>query len=316
MKQRELFFMKRRAGSLAVLVALMALSGAPVRADDTSPVAEPDAWTLTFTPQYSYGSYNNSPMRDSVSSATLYVAAQYLEAGGVALSVSSTEVKMLAGASALKQTSGYVSGYVNFTPDMLPGQLALRGDVLRADNNDASNETSGVTVFAPQVSFLNFAKTYYLDLGYAASRYGDSSIGNGSLAVMQWTPTFGFALNDGYDWLQLRGYDIRFSNAQRAQNNSATDAAEMKWTHYFSPAGWMPEQVQLGALFGQRIYAVDSGNVYNLADMQQGGVSLAANWGLGAGAHLLLQSGQERYAASGGNAYTGTYVYLALSERW
>jgi hypothetical protein len=316
MKQRELFFMRRRACSLVALLAFAALSGAPVRADDMSPVSAPDAWTMTFTPQYSYGRYNNSPARDSVSSATLYAAAQYLEAGGVAVSASSTTVKMLAGLPTLDQSSGFISGYLNFTPDLLSGQLTLRGDVLRADNNDASNETNGVTAYAPQVSFLNFAKTYYLDLGYAASRYGDSSSGNGSLAVTQWTPTFGFALNDGYDWLQLRGYDIRFSNSQRAQNNSATDAVEMKWIHYFSATGWMPEQVQLGALFGQRIYAVDSGNVYNLADMQQGGVSLAANWLLDTGLHLLLQCGQERYAASGGSAYTGTYAYLAISEQW
>jgi hypothetical protein len=174
-----------------------------------------------------------------------------------------------------------------------------------------------VSAIAPRLSYLGFDKKYYLDLGYARSRYGDSNIGNGSLTVQQWTPTLGLGLDS--DWLQLRAYDIRFSNALRAQGKSATDALEAKWIHYFQMSrGLMPEQVQLGVLLGKRIYALDSdsASLYNLADMQQGGASIGAQWKLAAQTRLLFQGGHDRYQDVSKVSYTGNYLYLGLAQQW
>lgn len=301
---------------LFAVITALPLSLAYGSESDVSLIPDTDTWTMTLTPQLTYGAYNNSPTRDTVASAGILAAAQYLERGGIAVSLSRTELKMLQNAPTLNQNSGGLSGYWNLTPDLLPGHLTLRAEVLRAENNDTTNETDEVNVISPQVSFLNYSKTCYFDLGYAHSRYGDSAIGNGSLAVVQWTPTVGFGFNDGYDWLQLRTFNILVSNAARAQNNSGTNATEVKWTHYFSPEEWLPEQVQLGALFGKRIYAVDSGNIYNSSDIQQGGASLAVQWLLTSDVRLMMQSGQDRYLTGGGITYSGTYIYIGISNQW
>lgn len=278
----------------------------------------PDLWSIKATPQFTYGSYQGSPTRNSITSAGVYADAQYLERGGITVGAMRTSLSMKLGAPTLQQNNAFLSGRLNFTPDLLPGRLTLRADIHQANNNDVTNETNGVSAIAPHVSFTNFEKTRYFALGYTRSRYGDSNIGNGSLTITQWTPTVGLGFNQGADWLQLRAYDIRVSNAVRAQNNAGTDAVEVKWTHYLASAALMPEQIQIGALLGKRIYAVDSdsASIYNLADMQRGSVSLGAQWKLTSDARLLLQSGHERYVSSGGIGYSGTYIYAGISNQW
>ena len=222
----------------------------------------------------------------------------------------------------MRQNGGYLSGRLNFTPDLLPGRLTVRADVHIADNDDITNETDKVRVFAPQVSFLSFDKTKYLDLGYAHSSYGDSNIGNGSLSVSQWTPTVGFGFNQGADWLQVRLYAVRISNERRSLNDSSTEAVEAKWTHYFlAPTGLIPEHVQLGALVGKRIYAVDGDTaaLYNLADMQRGGVLAGAQWKIASNFHLLLNGGYDRYetqVTGVSNKYNGEYIYTGVIAKW
>jgi len=279
----------------------------------------PNEWSVKVTPQFTYGSYNNSPTRDSITSFGIFGEAQYLDRFGFTIGGASTDLKMKLGVPTIKQNNSFLSGKYNFTPDSLPGRLTLRADIHRATNNDATNETNGVTVIAPQVAFLSYDKSQYFDLGYARSKYGDSNIGNGSLTVTQWTPTVGVGFNKGADWLQLRAYAISVSNAARAQNKSGTDAVEAKWTHYYAfPGGLTPEKIQLSGLFGERIYAVDgdSASLYNLTDMQQGGVSVGGQWKLAEDSHLLLQSGYDRYINGTNTTYSAAYVYVGISGQW
>jgi hypothetical protein len=289
-------------------------------ADETADLPEISKWKMSSSPQLLYSSFSGATSRESLLSAGVGFDAQYLEQGGLSASIASTQLTLKTAASAtttnLNQTDGSLSGRMNFTPDFLSGRLTLRTDILRADNNDASNETNNVNVIAPQVSYLNYAKTFYLDLGYARSSYGDSANGNGSLMVTQWTPTFGFGFNEGGDWLQLRAYNITPSNPARAQNYSSTNAGEVKWTHFFYPDGFIPEQIQLGALFGKRIYAVDGTSIYNLADMQEGGASLGAQWLLAQDTHLFVQAGHNLYNAGAGSNYSGSYAYFSLINQW
>lgn len=283
-----------------------------------------DDWTLRLTPQGLYSSFSGSATRDYLWSYGAALDMQYLERGGVSLGAEHTDLHAKAGGRSISQNSAFVSGYVHLTPDSLPGRLTLRMDVLGANNNDVTNETDQVRVWAPQVSFMNRSKSLYLDVGYAESRYGDSTTpGRGSLRVRQWTPTVGIGFNGGADWLQLRLYDVRNDNALRSASKSKTTAVEGKWIHYFKPRGWIPEQLQLGVLGGERIYAVDPDTraLYNLSDLHKGGVTLGAHWKLGTNTRLMLSTGYNRFeavAAPGAAAttYTGAYVYSGLSFQW
>ncbi len=305
-----------RIDLVQVTFLFLLMSASFAYAGGQSGVVEPDTWTIGIAPQVTHVTYDSTSTRANMTSAGMSAWLQYLESGGLALSAARTELRMRQNSSIVYQSSGSLSGYWNLTPDFLPGRVTLRAEVLGADNNDTTNETNGVRVLAQQISFLNYAKSFYLDMGYASSVYGESNAGNGKLAVSQWTPTVGIGLNEGADWFQLRGYAIRVSNAARAQNNSGTDALDVKWTHYFAPSEWLPEQIQVGALFGPRIYAVDSGNIYNLADIQLGGASLGMQWQLEEGLTLLLQGGQDRYDAGNGVVYSGTYGYAGVSSQW
>lgn len=301
---------------VTLVVAALTMCATAQAADNAS------EWTMKITPQFTYGPYSGAPTRDSMTSTGIYADAQYLERGGITVGAIHTDLKMKQDLPTLRQNGGYLSGRLNFTPDFLPGRITVRADVHQANNNDVTNETDHVSVFAPQVSFLSFDKTKYVDLGYAHSSYGDSNIGNGSLTVTQWTPTVGFGFNQGADWLQVRLYDERISNELRALNKSSTDAVEAKWTHYFlASKGLIPEQVQLGALIGERIYAVDgdSAVLYNLSDMQRGGVLAGAQWKIASNLHLLINGGYDRYETQStgvSTKYNGEYIYTGISAQW
>ena len=275
-------------------------------------------WSFKATPQLTYGAYRGAPTRDRIMSYGVFADGQYLDQGGVSAGISHSDLTFKNNATTLRQNNYYLSGRMNFTPDNVPGSMTVRADGHYVKNNDATNETSNVRVFAPQVSFLSYDKINYFDLGYARSGYGESNAGRGSLAVDQWTPTAGFALNEGVDWVQLRLYNIR---AKNAVTTSATDSLEAKWTHYPMLGAWSPQQVQLGALIGKRRYAVDpdSASVYNLADMQRGGVSAGAQWQIAPDARLLLSGGYDRYEAQNGGTntgYSGSYIYTGLTTQW
>ena len=116
---------------------------------------------------------------------------------------------------------------------------------------------------------------------------------------------------------------MRNTNAVRSANKSKTTAIEGKWIHYFTPRGWVPEQIQMGVLGGERIYAVDPDTraLYNLSDLQKGGVTLGAHWRLGANTRLLLSTGYNRFEAVTGpgaatTTYSGAYAYSGLSFQW
>lgn len=315
----------KKAGlSLLAIVSaglLHTAAGAADAGTDAAPARNAEKfseWTVNLTPQLSYGTYSNSSVRDYFATAGAVLDAKYLERGGFTVAASHTRLKYTNGTPTLSQDAGFLSGRINFTPDRLPGTLTLRGDIHLVGNTDATNETDEVRVFAPQVSFLNFDRSKYFDLGYAYSRYGDSNIGNPSLDVHQFTPTIGFALNQGADWVQLRLYDIHFSSSARTQNNSGTDALEAKWTHFMAPQPWVPEQIHASALIGRRLYAVDgdAANVYNLTDLQKGSVGIGAQWKLAPSAHLQLDGGYNRYqsqTAGISTNYSGSYIYTGLN---
>lgn len=310
LKPRVRLAVKRGAVSAAFLFAV-----------SDAAVAQ-DAWTFSATPQATTGRYAGSTTRNKVGTAALQVDAQYLERGGLSANVGHTKLSYNNGAADLVQNNGFLSGYLNFTPDRSGGRVVTRADVYRLNNNDPTNETDGVSIFAPQVSFRSFNNAAYFDLGMAFSRYGNSNVaGRGDLRVRQTNPTLGFAFNNRSNLLQLRVYDERYSNSIRANNRTKTDALEVKLTQYLQPLGWSPELVTFGVLAGRRMYGVDpdSAVAYNLADMQKSSYSLLGQWKLSQAVRLIASGSIERYetlAAGSAVSYTGSYFYGGLRVSW
>ena len=270
-------------------------------------------WTLAAELPVTYGNYSGSLNRESIVSSGVLLHADYLEKSGFSLGGNYTLLKAKVGNS-INQQQIYGSLYYNTYLDALPGALTWRLDGYAINNNDITGNTDRVKVIAPQLSFLNYGKTIYLDMGYAYSTYSNN------LKVHQFTPTLGFALNDAADWIQLRGYLIKPSNALRAQNKNSTAALGAMWMHWFAPGAVMvPEKMIVGGLIGDRIYAVDNdaATVYNLTDVQRGSVSLGMQWKTGEHSSLLLMLGNEFYLNNlTGNRYNNRFAHLNISTRW
>jgi len=282
-------------------------------AQHTSLAAE-SAWSTKTDVQAIYGSYGSALSRKSITSGGLILSANYLEQGGFAFGGSYTKLAFKNVTSDINQQSYYGSMHYNVYLDAIPGPLTLRLDGHGINNNDTSGNTDNVRVVAPQLSFLNYDKTFYTDLGYAYSVYQNN------LKVHQLTPTIGFGFNALSDWVHLRGYFIKPSNALRAQGKNSTAALEAKWTHWFAPGSWHRlENIQLSGLMGERIYAVDhdAATVYNLADIQRGSISLALQWRLTETLSLMLMGGNENYLNNtASDSYSNRYGYLNLSTQW
>ncbi|RLL51331.1 hypothetical protein D8Y20_09600 [Mariprofundus sp. EBB-1] len=275
--------------------------------------AESD-WSAKADLQALYGSYSGALSRKSIASGGLILSADYLELGGFALGSSYTKLAFRNGTTDINQQSYYASLHYNLYLDVLPGPITLRLDGHAINNNDTSGNTDNVRVVAPQLSFLNYNKTFYADFGYAYSIYQNN------LKIHQFTPTLGFGFNDSADWVRLRGYVIAPSNALRAQNKSSTSALEAQWTHWFAPDAWHKlNNIKISGLVGERIYAVDNdaATVYNLTDVQRGSVSLALQWKLTQAVSLMLMAGNENYLNNTtADSYNNRYGYLNLSSQW
>jgi hypothetical protein len=214
----------------------------------------------------------------------------------------------------LEQDAYFLSGRKHFYFDSVPGKITLRADGYFIENNDSTNDTNNVRTFATQASFISNDKQYYTDFGYAHSSYRNN------LRVDQYTPTVAIALFDSAGWLQLRGYFIETSNPDRAQGLTSTQAAEIKYTHWLTPDGYLkPSNLQIGGMVGRRFYTVDldAGSVANLADVQTGGITTGAEWKLGGQAKALLLGGNNFYKnRTAGDSYSGAFGYLNVSTTW
>ncbi|MBI3393267.1 MAG: hypothetical protein HY039_08770 [Nitrospirae bacterium] len=278
-------------------------------------------WTLSLTPAFSYGRYQGSPTRESVTGGRLFLDAQYFERAGLTVGGDYANVNGKPGYPDIAQYASFLSGRASYVPDAVPARIGLRMDLHAVDNNDATNGTDQVRVLASRLSVSDLGGTVRMDVGYASSRFGRSATQPGNLEVRQWTPTAGFGLN-GEQWLQLRGYFIISSNPVRSQGRDGTSALEVKWTYRPErKSDALLENVQLAFLLGERIYAVDgdSAAVYNLADLQTGAIALSTGWRVGRSTSILLGAGWEKYKtalARENVSYTSLYGFLALAGEW
>ena len=302
---------------IALYVATVALGieGLPARAQDSE-----GPWYVSVDVQALATEFGNSVARDSLGLAGAFLTADYLERAGVTVGFNRTQLHYADGSAVTRQNNAYLSGRWSLTPDWASGTLTLRLDAHAASNNEVQSGTDDVVVLAPTVSFLNFRETFYLDLGYAESSYGNLAGPAGELTVRQWTPTIGFAFNDKYDWVQLRAYRIDLAGARRAQDEPRTSALELKWTHWIENRRALGiDSFRVAVLGGERMFPVDhdAAGLYNLADLQTGGFSVGAEWEAGERNRVLLLLAREKYRnRSIGDSYESTSIYLNFHHDW
>jgi hypothetical protein len=305
--------MFRKRAVPSSLMMLLAASGLGAQSTDGPWFASVDIQGLLST-------YSGTTARDTLHNFGVFIHGDYLERAGVTFGYNRTALGFADDDRDIAQDSLFLSGRWTTTPDWASGRVTWRLDGHVISNDDASGETDDVTAVAPQVSYLNYARTLYVDLGFATTSYGDGGLASGSLDIDQWTPTLGFGFNEQRDWVQLRAYLIEPSSPGRARGEEDTAALELKWTHW--PAGWRllgMDSVRTSVMLGERIFAVDpdAGGVYNLSDLQTGGVSLGGEWALSERDRLLLLIGVEEYENGDiAEAYRNSFVYLSFSHRW
>jgi hypothetical protein len=277
------------------IASLAAFVAAPLFAMTSSAVFAQD-WKVNVAPSVTNGSYSDSSVRQHYLERGAILTANYQDQGGWALGLSRTTIAMKNALPDTEQSNLVLSGHWNFQAKSLPGRWTARLDLHGVTNNDQSNVTDRVSVWAPQLSWQSTDGTVYLDTGLARSRY------QSDLTVNQITPTLGFAFNDKYDWLQLRSYQISGMNPVLAAGKTSTSALEAKWTHYLVPSAsaYKPVSFSVGLMGGERIYAVDmdAQSVANLPDLHTGTFNLGATWKLAPTARLFVLLGQNRFHSS------------------
>ncbi|MDQ6961960.1 MAG: hypothetical protein Q9M28_05455 [Mariprofundaceae bacterium] len=271
-------------------------------------------WYVKTDAQTIYGKYSKSAQRNDMVGAGLFVSADYLDHGGFTLGYNYTQVNLKAPLQSITQNDFTGNIRLNFHPDALPGVLTMRLDLHTINNDDASGLTDAVKAYGSQVSFLNYAKSLYVDVGYNYSKY------QFNFNVNQITPTLGMGFNDASEWVQLRAYIIKLSDKKRAQGKSSTNALEVKWTHWFAVDNFLAaDNLRASAMLGERIYAVDSdsASVYNLTDLQTGAYSLGLEWKLGDHTTFMMMGGLEKYENKTiQDKYESRFAYMNLGYQW
>jgi len=306
----------RAQGRCSFIVCAM---GAVVAGAAGAQEAEPD-WFTQADIQALYSAYSGSELRDTLQNLGFFVRSDYLERGGFTVGFNRTALNFIEDGADIEQDSWFVSGRAHMTPDWAKGQLTLRLDGHFISNNDGVNAAGDVEVIAPQISFLNYDRSFYMDLGYARSSYGASDLISGPLDVDQWTPTLGFGVAEQRGWLQLRAFLIRPSNPARAQEKDQTAALQFNYTHWTMERRFLKiDNFRFSVLFGERVFAVDpdAAAVYNLTDLQTGGATIGSEWAPGERTRILFLLGLERYEdRTIGDEYDSPFAYLNFTYRW
>lgn len=311
--------------------------------------ADDELWQFNHIFQTYLQPYENTPDRKNTSGIGYYLSADYLDSGNIAFSYNSTLVKLSNNAD-VTENLFYLSGQYHLYPDSLPGKLSLRLDSYFGDytlqynitippptipgpspgpsgpgpgpkmsnantrlaNPDIIEEKTDINILYSQLSFIDYKKTYYANIGYAYSEYDGSS----KTVAIQITPTFSFSWNDSYDWLQLRAYFVELEQTASTYADDHFESLEVKYTH------WIPDELpsslelfRFSMLSGNRVLAVDpdTSSVYSITDIQKVSVSGSAQWKYSENLKILalLQYDQYQNSAVSGD-YEGYLFYINL----
>jgi len=298
--------------------------------------AADSSWTSTVTPQAYWQTYDGTTTRDNSFNAGIYIMGDHLESSNIGAGYSFTLVNLNNNANIMEHLF-YLTGRHHWFLDALPGKLTLRMDFyggnstleyrvnnppsgmkkkLTSGSTGTRRESTTITAFQPVISFINYSKTLYLDIGYAHSEYDN----NPDAKVDQVTPTVGFGWNESYDWLQLRAYLIDLDENNGLYDDDHYDALELSYTHWFTDEA-IPrlEFMRLTALAGERVLAVDpdSATVHSTGDKQTGGLAASAQWKMSEDNRLLFLVSAGQYENDiVADKYNSLLFYLHFRHQW
>ena len=119
--------------------------------------------------------------------------------------------------------------------------------------------------------------------------------------------------------MRLRGFVISSSDRDRVQGLKSTAALEAKLTIWpkSHPAGI--DSLQFGLLGGERPLAADeeTGILYNLTDIERGGINAGIRFRLSRSIRLPVFIGYERFENKViDDSYQSSYLYVGIVKTW
>jgi len=292
-------------------------------------------WQTTGMLQGYYRNYAESESRKKAYNIGAYLFADYLETVSLSLGYNYTFVELKSDGE-VDENMFHLGGKYSWSSTALSGKISIAMDGYRGEYTTTTKgsgagvagvsggsvvnltESTDIAVIHPQVSFINFARTLYLDLGYAYSEYDSDSFYD--IEAHQITPAIGLGWNNAYDWLQLRGYFINIDQQTRILNDDDFTSAELKYIHWFqrkSPPYF--DNIRLTLLAGERVLAVDSyaKTVNSVSDKQTGAVSMAGQWTVSTSLKLMLLVSYDEFANDVlADEYNSLLVYGNLQSQW
>ena len=293
-------------------------------------------WTTTSTVQGYWQTYSGTTTRDNAFNVGAYLLGDYLESSTIGAGYNFTYTSLDNSAEIMEHLF-YFTGRHHWFADALSGKLTLRLDLYggesileyRSNNpptgmgrkftpgsSGTSRETTSISAFQPIVSYINFSKTFYLDLGYAHSRYDE----NPDATVNQLTPTVGFGWNESYDWLQVRAYVISLDENDGNFDDDQYESLELSYTHWFAD-GAIPQLdfLRITMLAGERVLTVDpdAAVIYSAADKQTSGLSASMQWKLDQSIRLRALISASQYENDVvADKYDSLLFYLNIQHQW
>ena len=330
----------RRASLLNSLFYLLLLTTSII--NDKNCYADEELWQFNHTLQSYLQTYQDTSDRKNAINTGYFISADYLDSGSLGFAYYYTLVNLSNNAD-VTENLFYLGGQYHIYPDSLPGKLSLRFDTYFGDevleyniatppptipgpgpgpghgkintklaNPDIIQETTDINIYYSQLSFINYKKTFYTDVGYAYSEYDSSA----KTEVNQLTPTISFGWNNSYDWLQLRVYFIELKQNISTYNDDSFNSLEAKYTHWLADdSASKLEFVRFTLLSGERVLAVDpdATAVYSITDIQKTSISASVQWKLSqkTKALALIQYDQFQNATLA-NDYDGYLFYINI----
>ncbi len=269
-------------------LAMLCVSSALVHAQD--------AWQWQSSINTMNGRYVDSLTMNKQQSLGVRISGERNHQWGFTAGVQSTRIDMapITQTSVQQQNNWLLSAYTHQTYATWPGRWTLQLDTHQLNNDASHTNTNAVRAVAPQITWLSHSLPLKADLSLATSNYKNTA------PIQQLSSAIAYGINNGNDWLQIRGYVIQHLTPSEALGLSSTRAVETKITHFLDHSVmWMPTSLTAGLDRGKKIYWVDMASqaVNNQPMVNEGGENITAAWRLNTQTHLTLQLSQTRYYA-------------------
>jgi len=282
-----------------------------------------DKLYITVTPGKSIGHYDKAPYRDYADVSNINLVGTVINQWGFALGYENTIIHYKVDIPAYQQDAIFLSGHVSNAPQQPLGIFTTRLDLHCVRDRDNPSAADNACAIAPQISYMHYDNSLYVDFGYAISDYETNPLTPGPLRIEQWTPTLGVALNSSAThWLRLRGYFIHSSNPERTHQINQTNALEFKYLYYpVSQYKTVPAYIDISVVSGERIYAVDrdTASINNLADLETGAQSISSLWRMSQSIGVMISASHSQFkipSQFGNSRYSLNSTWLGLVAHW